>query len=113
MKALDETWTPIWRALARTLLRDGLYPMKSVERAARERNWRLRVVSDVAFSLAIETVDIDGELYWRLSGKVIPLLSREAQNPRSCMAVHPAEVAPHKPTVRHDLYSEQGDNYAI
>jgi hypothetical protein len=85
MKALDETWTPIWRALARTLLRDGLYPMKSVERAARERNWRLRVVSDVAFSLGIETVDIDGELYWRLSGKVIPLLSREAQNPRSCI----------------------------
>src|SRR6478672_8044081 len=27
---------------------------------------------------------------------------------RSCM-----EVTPHKPTVRHDLYSEQGDNYAI
>ena len=81
MKALDETWTPIWRALAQTLLRDGLYPMKSVERAARERNWRLRVVSDVAFSLGIETIDIDGELYWRLSGKVIPLLPREAQNP--------------------------------
>ena len=97
MKALDETWTPIWRALARTLLRDGLYPMKSVERAARERNWRLRVVSDVALSLGIETVDIDGELYWRLSGKVIPLLPREAQNPLM-YAAHPAEVAPHKPT---------------
>jgi len=55
--------------------------MKSIERAARERNWRLRVVSDVAFSLGIETVDIDGELYWRLSGKGIPLLPREAQNP--------------------------------
>ena len=70
-----------------TLLRDELYPMKSVERAARERNWRLRVVSDVALSLGIETVDIDGDLYWRLSGKVIPLLPREAQN-RSCMAAH-------------------------
>ena len=86
--------------------------MKSVERAARERNWRLRVVSDVALSLGIETVDIDGELYWRLSGKVIPLLPREAQNPLMYGGA-PAEVAPHKPTVRDDLYSEQGDNYAI
>ena len=83
MKVRDETWTPIWRALAQTLLRDGLYPMKCVERAARERNWRLRVVSDVALSLGIETIDIDGELYWRLSGKVIPLLPREAETGES------------------------------
>ena len=81
MKVRDATWTPIWRTLAQTLLRDGLYPMKSIERAARERNWRLRVVSDVALSLGVETVDLDGELYWRLSRKVIPLLPREAQNP--------------------------------
>ena len=83
MKVRDETWTPIWRALAQTLLRDGLYPMKSVERAARERNWRLRVVSDVALSLGIETIDVDGELYWRLSERVIPLLPREAETGRA------------------------------
>ena len=83
MKVRDETWTLIWRALAQTLLRDGLYPMKSVERAARERNWRLRVVSDVALSLGIETIDVDGELYWRLSERVIPLLPREVETGRA------------------------------
>jgi len=81
--------------------------MKSIERAARERNWRLRVVSDVALSLGIETVDIDGELYWRLSGKLFRFCRAKLKT-RSCMA-----VTPHKPAVRHDLYSEQGDNYAI
>jgi hypothetical protein len=69
----DANWIPIWRGLSVTLLREGFCSMKSVERWAKDNNWRLRSVSDVIKALAIESFEHEGDVYFRFSGKVVPL----------------------------------------
>ena len=80
MTEAAENWTPIWRGLAMCLLREGYCSMKAVERWAKDNKWRLRTVSDVIQALAVESFDHEGEVYFRLSGGVIPLVPRDVRD---------------------------------
>ena len=80
MTEIAENWIPIWRGLAVTLLREGYCSMKAVEKWAKDNKWRLRTVSDVIQALAIESFDHEGEVYFRLTGKVVPLLPRDVRD---------------------------------
>jgi len=66
-----------WHALALGLLRDGYLRVSTVERWAKERNISLQVMTSAVKALAIESFEHDGELYMRLSGKVVPILPCE------------------------------------
>ena len=80
MTEVPENWTPIWRGFAICLLRDGYCSMKAVEKWAKDNKWLLRTVSDVIKALAIESFDYEGEVYFRLTGKVVPLLPRDVRH---------------------------------
>ena len=80
MTEIAENWTPIWRGLSMSLLRDGYCSLNSVERWAKEHKWHLRTVTNVIKALAVESFDYEGELYLRLSGKVVPLLPRDVRD---------------------------------
>ena len=76
----DENWLPIWRGLAVDLLQEGFCSRLSVEKWARKNNFHLRTVRQVIESLAVEAFDHDGEVYLRLSGKVIPFVPRDVRD---------------------------------
>jgi hypothetical protein len=76
----SEHWLPVWRGLALSLLRDGYCPTRAVEQWARENGVPLRVVSAAVSALAIECFEYAGETYWRLSGKVVPILPRDVRS---------------------------------
>jgi hypothetical protein len=80
MMEVPENWTPIWRGLAMCLLRDGYCSRKAVEKWAKDNNWLLRTVTQVIKALAIESFDYEGEVYFRLSGRVAPLLPRDVRD---------------------------------
>jgi hypothetical protein len=46
MTEVPENWTPIWRGLSMSLLRDGYCSLKAVEKWAKEHKWLLRTVGD-------------------------------------------------------------------
>ena len=73
-------WLPIWRGLAVDLLREGFCRRVAVERWARKNNWHLRTVGEVIKALAVESFEYEGEVYLRLSGKVVPLLPRDVHD---------------------------------
>lgn len=77
-----KVWDAVWRSLVMTFLDDGFIWLKDVEKAAKKRNWHLRLVSDVAAALAVETLGRDGERYWKLSDKVVPILPRRNVEPQ-------------------------------
>ena len=76
MTEVPENWTPIWHGLAICLLREGYCSMKW----AKDNKWLLRTVSEVIKALAIESFDYEGEVYFRLTGKVVPLLPRDVRH---------------------------------
>jgi hypothetical protein len=83
MTEVAENWTPIWRGLAMFLLREGYCSMKSVERWAKDNKFLLPVVRRVIDALAIESFDHEGEIYFRLSGRVVPLVPRDVRDVRA------------------------------
>ena len=76
----SESWVPIWRGLALDLLREGYCSRKSVEKWARSNDWHLRTVTNVIKALAVESFEHEGEVYFRLTGKVVPLLPRDVRD---------------------------------
>ena len=80
MKYNEVNWAKAWRGLAVTLLRVGYCSMKAVEKWAKDNKFPLRMISDVIQALAIESFDHDGEVYFRLSGGVIPLVPRDVRD---------------------------------
>ena len=74
MKDDAAAWTVIWRALAMTFIDNGYCPRRDVERAARARDWHLRLVGEVLNALSVEAFDYEGEVYFRLSNKVVPIV---------------------------------------
>jgi hypothetical protein len=73
-------WIPIWRGLALDLLREGYCSRKAVETWARKNNWHLRTVTNVIEALAVEPFEHEGEVYFHLTGKVVPLLPRDVRD---------------------------------
>jgi hypothetical protein len=78
-------WDVVWRSLVITFLDNGFVWL--VEKAAKERKWHLRLVTDVAAALDVETLDRDGELYWKLSDKVVPILPRRNEEPQQTATI--------------------------
>ena len=70
----------LWRGLALDLLREGYVSLKAVECWARQCKFPLPVIRAAADALAVEGFEHDGEHYWRLSGKVVPILPRDVRN---------------------------------
>lgn len=79
MKYNEVNWAKAWRGLSIVLLREGYCSMKAVEKWAKENNFVLRMINDVIDALAVERFDHDGEIFFRLSGKVVPLLPRDVR----------------------------------
>jgi hypothetical protein len=71
----------VWRGLSLVLLRDGYMPITSLEKWAIENKFLWWVVRDVARDLCLEEFQNNGRGYFRLSGKVVPLLPRDIPNP--------------------------------
>jgi hypothetical protein len=70
-------WGAAWRSIVVTLEMERLLCTRSVERAFRERNWSLRMATDIAEALQLETIEIGGKFYWQLSKTVVPILPRD------------------------------------
>ena len=90
-------WLSVWRGLAFGLLRDGFHSADAVVRWARENGFPLWVVKRALEALAVEQFDHDGERYWRLSGKVVPILPHKLRE---------AGIYCHSVGVSHDLGSK-------
>ena len=73
----DNSWRVVWRELALALLRHGYCATEAVLQWAKENKFPPLLVRDVAAALAVETFDHAGQRYWRLSGKVVPILPRD------------------------------------
>jgi hypothetical protein len=73
----DSRWSVVWRELALALLRHGYCATEAVLQWAKENKFPPLLVRDVAAALAVETLDHAGQRYWRLSGKVVPILPRD------------------------------------
>ena len=76
----DSRWGLVWRELALALLRHGYCATEAILQWSKENKFPPLPVRDVAAALAVETFEHSGEKYWRLSGKVVPLMPREAQS---------------------------------
>jgi hypothetical protein len=74
MKYNDVNWAKAWRGLALFLLRDGYFAYQDLFPWAKDNKFPLRMVSDVIEALELEPFECDGKGYYRLSGKVVPLL---------------------------------------
>ena len=73
----DSRWGVVWRELALALLRHGYCATEAILQWSKENKFPPLLVRDVATALAVETFEHSGEKYWRLSGKVVPLLPRD------------------------------------
>ena len=73
-------WLKVWRGLAFGLLREGYYSADAVVRWAKGNDFPLWMVKQALEALAVEQFDHKGERYWRLSGKVIPILPHELRD---------------------------------
>ena len=83
MKDDTAAWTVIWCSLAMTFIDAGYFPLSEIERGARERAWPLSMVSDVLKALAVESFEHAGEVYLRLSDKVVPIVPNRQQDKRA------------------------------
>ena len=72
----DPDWICIWRVLAMTLIDCGYLSVAILEQEAIKRRWKARMIAEVADALNIEAFEHDGQTYWRLSDKVVPILPR-------------------------------------
>ena len=75
----SERWLRAWRGLALGFLREGYYSADAVLHWAKENGFSLWMVKQALEALAVEQFDHNGERYWRLSGKVVPILPREVR----------------------------------
>ena len=74
---MSEQWFPVWHGLALGLLREGYLATEVVLRWAKENKFPPLLVREVAAALAVECFEHDGQKYWRLSCKVVPILPRD------------------------------------
>jgi hypothetical protein len=72
----DKSYRTFWRELVEALIDDGWIPESRVWRVAEQRRWHRNTVLGVFQALDLETFQHEGETYWRLSDKVVPILSR-------------------------------------
>jgi hypothetical protein len=69
-------WVTVWSEIAYVLLRRGCVPVDGVEFWAHEDGVPLRLIRRAAAKLGVEEFENGGQRYWRLSGKVVPILPR-------------------------------------
>jgi hypothetical protein len=74
MKHDEDMWRVVWRSLAMTFIDGGYCSLMDVERGAKRRKWNLGLVSKVLKALAVESFNDEGEIYLRLSDKVVPIV---------------------------------------
>ena len=72
----DPDWICIWRSVALTLIDCGYLSVAILEKEALRRRWKSHMIAEVAHALNIEAFEQDGETYWRLSDKVVPIIPR-------------------------------------
>ena len=72
----DPAWICIWRSLAMTLIDCGYLSVAILEQEALKRKWKGPMIAEVADALNIEAFEHDGQTYWRLSEKVVPIVPR-------------------------------------
>jgi len=69
--------------MALGLLREGYCSIKAVVKWAKENKYPLPIVSRAIDALAIERFEHHGEIYFRLSGQVVPILPRNVRDVRT------------------------------
>jgi hypothetical protein len=74
MMSQEVLWRFVWRTIAFTLAESGYFPLREMEEAAEQRQWPMKMVMRVADTLNVESFEWQGEQYWRLSDKVVPLV---------------------------------------
>ena len=72
----DPIWISIWRSLAITMIDCGYLSVAILEKEALRRGWKGSMIAEVANSLNIVVFEHQGETYWRLSEKVVPIVPR-------------------------------------
>jgi hypothetical protein len=75
----SEHWLKVWRSLAFGLLRDGYYSLDALVCWAKQNGFPLPLAKQALDALDVEPFEHNGERYWRLSGKVAPLVPREVR----------------------------------
>jgi hypothetical protein len=70
----DRKYREFWKELVECLLDEGYIKQAVVERVAANRKWHHNTVMGVFQALGLVTFEHDGETYWRLSDKVVPIL---------------------------------------
>jgi hypothetical protein len=79
-------WNRVWWELAYNLLLRGFIPVHGVKYWARKDKVPLRLLREVAAALGVEEFESDGTQFWRLSGKVVPILPRQVRGSASRQA---------------------------
>ena len=69
-------WLKVWHELAMAIIDYGYIPYAVVEDVAKKEGWKASVLCGVFKALNIEVFDHDGEVYWRISDKVVPIVPR-------------------------------------
>ena len=72
----DPDWICIWRSLALTLIDCGYLSLEVLQKEAVKRRWKGSMIAEVANALNVEAFEHEGETYWRLSEKVVPIVPR-------------------------------------
>ena len=70
----DATWVSMWRSLVMTFIDLGYVRLSVLEKEALRRGWKGKMIAEVAQALNVEPFEHDGEMCWRLSDKVVPIL---------------------------------------
>jgi hypothetical protein len=73
----SEHWLPVWRGLVLCLLRDGYISTDALLDWAKKNKFPPKVIRAAAEAMACESFQYNGATYWRLSGKVVPILPRD------------------------------------
>ena len=80
MKYNEVNWAKAWRGLALTLLRDGYVEHEDLLPWAKQNKFPLRMVSDVIEAMWLEPFEYSGAKYYRLSGRVVPLVPQHVRD---------------------------------
>jgi hypothetical protein len=82
----DKNYRAFWRELVEALIDNGCVRETLIEEVAAQRRWHRNTVLGVFQALAIETFQYGGETYWRLSGKVVPILANKEPSQHAAAA---------------------------
>ena len=69
-----ELFRAAWQAVAAALIDAGSVRQENVLTFARQNKWPLPVFAEVANALDVEVFEWEGEDWWRLRDKVVPIL---------------------------------------